>query len=359
MTTQSEITPRFAAPAVAAQSNAGASAERIGLVVIGRNEGERLKRCLRSVHGQCRLIVYVDSGSTDGSVEFAESLGVDVVNLDMTRPFTMARGRNAGFHRLRELSPELEYVQFVDGDCEVAEGWLQTAAETLAARPEIVAVCGRRRERAPEHSFFNRMCDVEWDAAPGLVRACGGDAMIRVRQLQDVGGYNEVMIAGEEGELSFRLRNAGGQILRLDREMTRHDAAMTRWSQWFNRNLRTGHAFAEGASLHGGSPEAYNVRPTCSAVVWGLLVPAVFVVALVGAMFVTAWAWLVVALCCLGYAAILVRSCAGHRRRGRSLGLSLTSAVLTVLAKVPEGLGVAKFWLHKLLGRRSRLIEYK
>jgi len=94
---------------------------KVGVVVIGRNEGERLKRCLASVLAQhAGPVVYVDSGSSDGSVEYAKSVGIEVVDLDMTRPFTMARGRNAGFNYLLEHYPGCEFVQFVDGDCEMA-----------------------------------------------------------------------------------------------------------------------------------------------------------------------------------------------------------------------------------------------
>ena len=102
--------------------------DAVGVVVIGRNEGERLQRCLRSLVGDVQKIVYVDSGSTDDSVDFAESLGVRVVELDMSKPFTMARGRNTGLAELSRLHPEVEYIQFVDGDCEVAGGWIDARA---------------------------------------------------------------------------------------------------------------------------------------------------------------------------------------------------------------------------------------
>src|SRR5690349_18516545 len=100
---------------------------RLGVVAIGRNEGERLRLCLESLirSATVRGDVYVDSGSTDGSVALAQSLGVDVVHLDLTEKFTAARARNAGWRRLVQLYPDIRYVQFVDGDCEVVEGWLE------------------------------------------------------------------------------------------------------------------------------------------------------------------------------------------------------------------------------------------
>src|SRR5579872_4333993 len=91
----------------------------LGVVVIGRNEGERLRRCLGSLLDSTRSIVYVDSGSSDGSVAMSRSLGVEVVDLDMRTAFTAARARNEGFWHLVRVRPDLEYVFFVDGDCEV------------------------------------------------------------------------------------------------------------------------------------------------------------------------------------------------------------------------------------------------
>ena len=55
--------------------------DKFGLVVIGRNEGDRLKTCLSSLPAEAR-VVYVDSGSTDGSPEWANERGIECVKLD-------------------------------------------------------------------------------------------------------------------------------------------------------------------------------------------------------------------------------------------------------------------------------------
>ena len=180
---------------------------KYGVVVIGRNEGERLRQCLMSLP-RASVIVYVDSGSSDGSVQRARHLGADVIELDMRAPFTAARARNAGFRRLREISPDFEYVQFVDGDCELIDGWLEDAISFLNAHADVGAVCGRRRERYPERSIYNWLCDREWDGPVGDVRYSGGDVMIRADALEAVGGYRDDLIAGEEPELCVRLRAA-------------------------------------------------------------------------------------------------------------------------------------------------------
>jgi glycosyltransferase involved in cell wall biosynthesis len=227
--------------------------DRLGIVVIGRNEGARLLACLKSALAQTQRVVYVDSGSTDGSVTAAQSLGAQIVDLDLAAPFTAARARNAGLDYLLKYYPEVGYVQFVDGDCELALAWCHYAIEFLQAHSKAAAVCGRRRERFPQGSIFNLLCDLEWDTPIGEAISCGGDVLMRTVALQQVEGYNPALIAGEEPELCFRLRQQGWQIFRADAEMTLHDAQITSIGQWWKRAVRGGHAYAEVFWMHPSS----------------------------------------------------------------------------------------------------------
>ncbi len=319
----------------------------VGAVVIGRNEGERLKRCLVSLSG-VGVVVYVDSGSTDGSAQWARSNGADVVELDMTLPFTAARARNQGLRRLKQLAG-VPYVQFVDGDCEVVGGWLDSARAFLDRHPEVGAVCGRRRERFPERSIYNWLCDREWDGPTGKVLACGGDVMMRMNAIEGVGGYREDMIAGEEPELCVRLRAAGWSVWRLDAEMTLHDAAIMRFSQWWKRIVRSGYAFAHGAYLHGGLPERHWLWESRRAWIWGLWLPLVCLIA--GVAF-GPWGW----------ALWLIYPLQMLRQIGRNSGTLKHRAALALfqlLARFAESAGQIKFMHDRLVGRRSPLIEYK
>lgn len=321
----------------------------VGVVVIGRNEGERLRRCFMSVRSIASSFVYVDSGSTDGSIELAREMDIEVVQLDIAIPFTAARARNEGFAGLVGVSPEVEYVQFVDGDCEVVPGWMENALAFLVAQPKIAVVCGRRRERYPERSIYNLLCDLEWDTPIGEAKACGGDAMMRVKALTGVSGYRADLIAGEEPELCVRLRAAGWQIWRLDEEMTLHDAAMTRFSQWWKRSMRGGHAYAEGAFLHGGLPEKHGVSESRRAWLWAVGVPAVTAVM----MLVSGW-WggLVLAVYPLQIFRLAMRG-------RRSLAINWIQAFFLVLAKFPEVVGQCKFLVRQRFGGSIKLIEYK
>lgn len=250
----------------------------IGIVAIGRNEGERLKACLRSLPPELPA-VYVDSASTDGSADFARAMGAEVVDLDLTRPFTAARARNAGFERLLRTAPEVELVQFIDGDCELEGGWIDVAAERLRRVPALAAVCGRRREKFPERSFYNALCDREWDTPVGLTNACGGDALFKVPPLRQAGGFDPALTAHEEPDLCSRLRTAGFLIERLDLPMTRHDADITSFRQFWRRNTRAGYGYAQVAAKHRGArdnPARDLLRRT---VRWGFILPALCLLA--------------------------------------------------------------------------------
>ncbi len=314
--------------------------DQIDAVVIGRNEGERLVACLRALRGQMRRVVYVDSGSTDGSVAQARALGAEVVALDMTRPFTAARARNAGLAALAADPPE--FVQLLDGDCEMVPGWPAAALAAFAEHPRAVVVCGRRRERFPQASVWNALADREWDTPVGPARACGGDALMRYAAVRAVGGYRDDLIAGEEPELCLRLRQAGGEVWRIAAEMVLHDAALTRFGQWWRRTRRAGHAFAEGAALHGARPERHWVAETRRALFWGAGLPVLILLA--GLIHPAGW------LLALVYPAQVVRLA----RRGGG-----TWAVYSVLGKFAEAQGALGYWADRLRGRRRGLIEYK
>ena len=318
--------------------------DTIGAIVIGRNEGERLAKCLASLQGVVDVIVYVDSGSTDQSLEIARGVGAEVVELDTQIPFTAARARNAGLKRLTERNPDVAYVQFLDGDCEMVPEWIEVARAALAADDGLAVVCGRRRERYPEASLWNRLVDEEWDTPVGETTECGGDALMRRAALEAVDGYREDLIAGEEPEMCFRMRHKGWRIQRLDAEMTLHDAAMTKISQWWKRCSRAGYAYALGASLHGASDEQYRIVETRRAVLWGAVLPVAIILL---ALIVSPW---LLALVLIWPAQIL---------RMRLKGLQWDQAIFLTLSKFPEAQGVVQLWRDLVTGRRRGLIEYK
>ena len=331
------------------------------VIVIGRNEGERLRRCLHSVIGAGRTVVYVDSDSRDGSQELAKSLGAQVVALDMSMPFSAARARNAGVERLLSIDPQVQLVQFVDGDCEMVAGWFDVAERAMQEQPQLAAVCGRLRERSPEHSIYNRMADLEWDTPVGIVQSCGGIAMMRMGCFQAVGGFDPSVVAGEEPELCQRFRERGWTIVRLADEMALHDSAMSHFSHWWKRSVRSGYGAMDVATRFGRKKDGLFVRQIKRARVWAVVLPALLIVVtcIVGA--VAGWKWGIVAACALAmlWPLEMVRLALKNRRRVRSMQDALVYGVLTVISRGANVLGQYRYLRDRAAGKNLRLIEYK
>ncbi len=331
----------------------------IGIIAIGRNEGERLRRCLASATDRDMPVVYVDSASTDGSPAVARAMGAETVDLDMSLPFSAARARNAGFERLMQIAPNLRYVQFVDGDCEVISAWLQTAKKTLDERPDVAVVCGRRRERFPEQSLYNRVADIEWNSPVGEAKSCGGDAMMRVSAFQKMNGYDASVVAGEEPELCQRLRAAGWKILRIDAEMTLHDSAMLRFRQWWKRSVRSGYGAMDVATRFGTQGLFVSQVRSARTWVYGWPMATLGTGIAVLAFSNPKWALAAMLLVALALPMQMLRTARGIRRRATSWRDAIAYGALTMIGKWANVIGQRQYLRDRAAGRHARLIEYK
>lgn len=322
---------------------------RIGAVVIGRNEGQRLVNCLSSMQNEIDLVVYVDSGSNDGSLARAEEMNAETVLLsDEDAPFTAARARNAGFEKIMARPDPPELIQFVDGDCALEPGFLTHAAAALEKDQTLGLVTGWRTEVDPGASIYNEMCHFEWHRPAGEIMACGGDMMVRSGAFEKIGGFNPEVIAAEDDEFCTRLRKAGYKLVRLPIPMTHHDANMTSFSQWWSRAVRTGHGFEQVNDLH---PD-YFVRERHRMWIYGAVLP---LLTLVGAVLF----WPLFVIASLVYLSSYIRTAKGLSVNGLPTGRALKHAVFIFLSKFPNLIGAAMYRKRKRLGREMEIIEYK
>ncbi len=319
-----------------------------GIVIIGRNEGERLKNCIASIPNDFRSrTVYVDSGSTDDSIYHAANQGLITLSLDLDLPFTAARARNTGFNHLLDKFPDLQFVHFIDGDCSFADGWLEQALNYLENNAHVALVCGRRREIYPDASIYNWLCDIEWNTPVGVTNACGGDFLVRSECFRQVDGFNSDLIAGEEPELCYRLRQTGKMIVRLDHDMTLHDANIHSFKQWFRRNMRAGYAFTEGVFMYLGTPDGYWRKELLRIVFWGILLPFIIIAATI----INKWYSLFLLIYPLQATRISLKV---HAKRK-----DIRFGIFMVLGKFPEALGMLNYLINRLTKTRRKLIEYK
>ncbi|WP_166418536.1 glycosyltransferase [Cochlodiniinecator piscidefendens] len=320
----------------------------IGIVLIGRNEGNRLARALDVISHIAVPMVYVDSGSTDQSVTTARAAGANVVELRADLPFTAARGRNAGFEALMKINPDIEFVQFIDGDCVLSKTWLSAAKAALIENPDLGIVTGWRSEVNRASSIYNAMCDFEWYRPAGEILTCGGDMMVRAEAFDEVGGFDPTVIAAEDDEFCIRIRNAGWKIRRLPEDMTFHDADMTQFSQWWQRAIRSGHGFAQVGAMH----PPYFQRERRRVWIFAALLP------LFALIFLTLSPIFLIFL--LGaYVLSYLRTVQGLIQNGLPLPEALHHGLYLLISKFPNLIGMLIFTKRQRQGHKMNIIEYK
>ncbi len=327
----------------------------VGVVVIGRNEGDRLGRCLDAIGAGGVPALYVDSASTDGSVELARDRLTRVHELDDRRPLSAARARNEGFEALTRELPALEIVQFVDGDCVLNPEWLGVAAQTMADDPSIYALAGVLREDDPNRSVYNRLCDMEWAVPPGEAEHCGGIFACRAPAFREAGGFDPSLVAGEEPDLCRRLKSLGGRVVRIDAPMATHDAAMTSFAQWWPRAVRSGYgAAAVAARSNWRNPTPR--RTILSALFWAVAVPTVAAAGAVSAVWIP-WSLGLTGLAILAVLGILLRIAWRKARTGVPVKHAILYAAFCVLAKPAQTIGLLR-WVRKDLRRPASNVEH-
>lgn len=308
-----------------------------GLVLIGRNEEQRLESVLSSVTAYLPHVVYVDSGSTDRSLQMAQAAGLITHALSAERPFSAARARNEGASVLLKRFEHLKFIQFLDGDSELAQGWVESAEQYMSKNPDVGVLCGRVGEISPHGSIYNRIAELEWQQiSPGTVRSCGGNRFVDVEAFSKVGGYDERMVAGEDPELCYRMRQAGYRSVALSESMAIHDMDMTRFFDWWKRSVRTGVGNELGFRIHGRGPERFRLRQVSRAWIWGLTVP---VLALFGSAVLHPSFLLILAV----YPLRIIRVAFRGQMRGLD---NWRFAALVVLANFAEMVGQLKALFH-------------
>lgn len=319
----------------------------MGIVIIGRNEGERLILCLQSVLKVHVACVYVDSQSIDDSVKEAEQRGVRAVVLDKSAPINASRARNTGFKVLVDDNPDIKYVHFIDADCELHPEWLSHAVMSLDESESVAVVCGRLHEKYKYKNTYMRLCDMDWYIKPGEIEACGGIATIRRSVLEEMKGFDETLIAGADPELYFRIRQIGDhKIVCLPIDMGTHDSNMHYFSEYWQRSVKTGYAYI--SKMHLGM----SAKPVKSALIWSVAIPLaiLLLILLASSKFI---------LLLLVYPIQVLRIYMSLSEHPSPKYSQLLYSIFCVLGKFPESVGIVKYMYNAIKKRDQTLIEYK
>ncbi len=319
----------------------------IDCVIIGRNVEKTLKSCIESVEasqytrGKVKII-YVDGGSSDASVLIARAVpDVEVIEIGDVQP-TPGLGRNLGFR-----AGSAPFIQFIDADTTLSPDWLQVGTKHMAEG--VGAVFGQRKEAKRDATRYNMIADIEWTPLTG--DAFGGDVLIRRSVIEERGGYDEDMVAGEDPELAQRIVKAGHKIIHVAAPMTEHDIDMHRWDQWWRRAYRTGYGFASVQKRHPGACHEEMQRILRRG---GVSVLAI-IVGVILAAFSSWWLllWLGAALLILWPRIFKIEQF--QKARGIPLDEAALYAWHCSLVVVPQFFGVMRYWWASRFGTPMRV----
>jgi glycosyltransferase involved in cell wall biosynthesis len=174
-----------------------------------RNEAEHLPQALtalaeQAVDGWVQTVL-VDDGSTDDTAAVAESFADRLPGLEVVG--TPHRGR-AGALNAGIAAVTADAVVFVDGDDEVAPGYLAAMQVALAEHPFVAARLDhdtlnpppRHGSRPPEQT--TGLC---YEPQRPWPVAGGGTLGVRRQELAEVGGYDAALMYAQDSDLCWRL----------------------------------------------------------------------------------------------------------------------------------------------------------
>ncbi len=315
--------------------------EKIGIVVIGRNEGTHLERTLEAVKIENVPVVYVDSASEDQSVAIAQKFSVNIVLLGKSVPTTPARARNEGFAKLLEVDPAITLVQFIDGDCEIIPGWIEEANSAFKSHPEAAIVTGLLEEKNGSASMYKRLSVMEWKTTSGEIKTTGGNMMARADVFKTVNGFDPTVIAAEDDDFCIRVRSQGWKILRIDKKMAKHDSMVNTFRDFWKRAMRTGYAYAQVSWLHWDSSDKIFKKEIASTILFGGVIPILIIVFL---SITKGYSLLLLLIYPLLFFRIYIKSSPKWGQKDAFL-----YSFGCVIGKFPEFFGACKFYANELL----------
>jgi glycosyltransferase involved in cell wall biosynthesis len=197
---------------------------KLSIVLIGRNEEQFISKSIESALSCRKLfpdteIVFVDSASTDRSIEIAMNYPIRIIQLRPEWRLCVAAGRYLGF-----LHSHGEYVLFCDGDAQLEPNWVDQAIQFMDTNAEYGGVAGvldeeyvdryGTRHGGATNVFGQNLLSVRQDC-----KLLGGIAMYRLKAMQLAGPVNPHLPTAEDHELCMRIRNQGFKLARIQGRM--------------------------------------------------------------------------------------------------------------------------------------------
>ena len=189
----------------------------LSVIIIAKNEEERIGKCLDSVMKLKKKysteIIFVDSASTDRTIEIASKYPIQIYQLNKSKLLNPSAGRYIGTSKAKG-----RYILFIDGDSILIKNFVDRALEILKD-PKIAAVGGKRIFRKKGESLKIK------EKSTGEIKeykTIGGTGVYKRESIEKGGTFNPYMGGQEERELCFRIRNLGYKIVKIDIPMEIH-----------------------------------------------------------------------------------------------------------------------------------------
>lgn len=194
----------------------------ISIVIIGRNAEWSIGRLLESVVARLppnvtSEIIYVDSASTDCTLEIVARYPARIIRLSAGKRLCASAGRFVGTQYATG-----QYIVFLDSDMELLGGWLERAIRLLERRPDIAVVSGIQVDTGGGMGDQRLVAGGCSEDSFAEARFAGSAAMFRREVLAKAGTWNPHIVSDEEPELCLRIRRAGYRIVQLNSLSVRH-----------------------------------------------------------------------------------------------------------------------------------------
>ncbi len=199
----------------------------ISIIIIGKNEGGKLIKCLESVsnliHSNKEIlfeVIYIDSNSTDNSIVNARNFGDNIRIYKINGKTNAAIARNIG---AKEAKGDVLF--FLDGDMEVNITFLNHAVSNGQLTYDVVT--GHINDYIyNDEGIFQRVklrtykenIPVELQ----IINTLGGVFLIKKRIWNTIGGMRTKYKLNEDFDISFRLRKNKIKLVRLPYLIVNH-----------------------------------------------------------------------------------------------------------------------------------------
>lgn len=182
---------------------------QLSIVIPAWNEEKLLPATLASIHRSAAEallpvgigweVVVCDNNSTDSTADIARAAGARVVFEPVNQ---IGRARNTG-----AAAAHGEWILFVDADSQPSPGLLAKLASTMAD-PGVIG--GGSLLRMQTRGLAPRMILQLWGMISRQLRyAAGSFLFVRAGAFRETGGFDTAFFAGEEIDLSIRLKRLG------------------------------------------------------------------------------------------------------------------------------------------------------